>query len=122
MILPKDSTWQENLRCTPVLYHLPSVGPKQLCASVGQNTLKSLYKMKIDMELLCPIVCYISGSKMIYTETSLKLYFSSTKSISTMMQDQNQWMTLRTISAKSIQTQFTPLWYIYLPQRYLKIH
>ena len=53
MILPKDSTWQENLRCTPVLHHLPSVGPKQLCASVGHNTLKSLYKMKIDMELLC---------------------------------------------------------------------
>ena len=24
--------WQENFRCNPVLYHLPSVGPKQLCA------------------------------------------------------------------------------------------
>ena len=31
MILPKDSTWKENLRCTPVLHHLPSVGHKQLC-------------------------------------------------------------------------------------------
>ena len=31
-LLPKDSTWQENIRFTPVLYYLPSVGPKQLCA------------------------------------------------------------------------------------------
>ena len=30
MILTKDFTWQENVRCTPVLHYLPSVGPKQI--------------------------------------------------------------------------------------------
>ena len=24
--------WQENFRCNPVLYHLPSVSPKHFCA------------------------------------------------------------------------------------------
>ena len=31
-LLHKDSTWQENLRYNPVLYYLPSVVAKQLCA------------------------------------------------------------------------------------------
>ena len=32
LLLSEDYTWQVNFRFTPFLHHLPSVGPKQLCA------------------------------------------------------------------------------------------
>ena len=32
LLLSEDYTWQVNFRFTPLLHHLPSVGPKQLCA------------------------------------------------------------------------------------------
>ena len=42
IILPNDSTWQENLRCTPVSCHFPSVGPKLLCALAHLGCTKAV--------------------------------------------------------------------------------
>ena len=58
LLLREDYTWQVNFRFTPLLCHLPSVGPKQLCASahLGCKYPQSGYFL----------VCYININRSIY--------------------------------------------------------